>query len=232
MQLLKTTQSVGTLVALREAHKEDPLDLAHCAFVTISPNPKVRIGISGRGKQRTMPYALLPVRLQYDYCMKYLFNTYMSFLPDCEIIGSAELDKSNKVHFHFLLFHPKMKSAQQLKGLQVDIKACPQTILNMSTKKGKNSIPIDHMNSIVKSNRSLHDHILYLDKDYDPEYPLTDTFYIGRYINSMICEDLTSPPRDEEAAGSRLGEKGTSPLGASAPATGKSIWETGFFNHI
>lgn len=251
MQIYRTPRSVGTLVELREAHKEDPLDLSHCVFCTISPNPKVMVDITGRVK-RKMPYCLLPVRLQYEYCMKYLQGTYMSFFPNAEILGTAEFDKSNKLHFHFLMFDPKLRNPQHITGLQVDIKACPLTINNMSLKKGKHGVPIDHMNNIVKSNRSMKDHLIYLDKDYDPMFPMFENYYIGPYINTMISMDLERTIyEDERGSGSPGGVQGAAPirvvstetegtksLGASAPPVRKRCLRSfssdmfDIFNHV
>jgi len=198
MKLIQSTSSVATLVALRELHTEDPLDLSCCVFCTISPNPRVMVPISGRAGKRAIPYGLLPPRLQYEYCMKFLQRTYLEFYPDAEFFGCAEFDTSNKVHFHFLMFDPKLFFDQHIRALQADLKACHITILNMNIQKGKNkSIPVDHMNHICRSNRSIEAHCLYLDKEWIPEGTLFKTFYIGGYADTILINTIKSPPSPE-----------------------------------
>lgn len=143
-------------------------------FVTVHPNPQVLVDTRCRMvskldktkikyKDIKKPYALLPQKSQYDYCMQYIETSYLQFIQgDYEMLGVVEFDGCDNIHAHFLINADRINDSVELGMLRRDILNDPITIKNLKTKHSK-----DWMNSIVFVNDSEDDRIDYFMKDQD-----------------------------------------------------------------
>lgn len=148
-----------------------PLLMAQTIFVTISPNPNTKHDVikkckmpNGKYKDITvkMKYGTLPQKVQYDYCMKILRTCYISFLPDCKIVGTWELNQQKNVHFHFVLDHPRFRNPKYIDIFRRDIFNCQEIMKNTGMNR-------DYMNNIVMLNKTFPEICKYMDKDYVPD---------------------------------------------------------------
>lgn len=173
MKLDFTKQSVGSLVARRPNGQFVTPDTLFC---TISPNPTTKHPCFKGRKNVKMMYGLMPHRLQYQYCLKILNQCYIPFLSeDAELIGTWELNKTNNIHFHFLINDPLLNSDQRFNSFRRDISCCSLVQDNLTRRKG-NKLPIDYMNNIVKVNDTQDDRLDYMDKDHEEDPMLLNYF--------------------------------------------------------
>lgn len=102
-----------------------------CIFLTISPNPKTKIEVYKGRRLQKMTYHELYQHVQYDYCVKDVQETILPFLSKgAQLIGMAELNGNNDVHFHMLICDPKIRTTQQLGIFSRDVSNCQISIKN------------------------------------------------------------------------------------------------------
>lgn len=129
-------------------------------FVTISPNPMTKHSITKVNRVHKIPYKMLPQKLQYEYCLRLVHQVY-NYSTSTRIYGSAELNESGNIHFHFIFDDPNIRNKVDIAMLQRDVLNCPSVILNLS--KGKN--PRDYMNNICFINKPINEIYDYIHKD-------------------------------------------------------------------
>jgi len=162
------------LVELRENYKMDIQNSdKYIAYITISPNPLTKHKcerkiqwdkVKGKIKNIAIPYGKMTHEEQYEYCIKIIERIYLFNLPDSQIIGTWELNKSGNVHIHMLLKSDSLINEYQLQMLRRDVLCHMEVYRNLN---GKN----DFMNNIVWLTEDLTTIIEYFDKDYDIKRP-------------------------------------------------------------
>lgn len=135
-------------------------------FCTISPNPKTMVettrkNLKGKIVSCKQPYASLPQRVQYQFCMRFFARTYLSLCKDPIFLGVPELNKQGNVHLHFILKDCLYSNPIGLEILRRDILNCPETLCNIKATKRCNR---DYMNNIVHLTKSKADIMAYLIK--------------------------------------------------------------------
>lgn len=177
MEIQYSNFSVLSLVAERPRFTaKSPYTL----FCTISPNPDKKVNIIRNGKDQQMLYGRLPQKIQYSHCIRILKDSYLPFLNDPDLVGTAELNKHGNVHLHFFLIDKNVPNDVLLKVFQRDVSLCPLSIANLH-KPGSR----DYMNNIVHLTEPLPTQILYLDKDHSIE---TRNIFPNFYVTNNIAE--------------------------------------------
>jgi hypothetical protein len=181
MNILRSTkESIGTLLVDQCTTKWKWI------FVTISPNPHVKIPCwmtSNNGKRVSChrPYQELSHRNQYEYCLKIVNQCYLNYdNDDMEIYGTWELNKSKNVHFHFLMSSSTIKTNVALDIFRRDVSNCNQVLLNRAKRNSKRNLAPDYMNNIVFLNKPIVEVIAYCDKDYKDNIEQFDNYYFRR----------------------------------------------------
>ena len=176
MNLKYSKIQVSTLVGDAEFSNLLPI-----MFVTISPNPKLKLNCmarkNGTNKMRNikLPYGMAKQRLQYDYCIKILREDYMAWLSDdVKIVGVAELNKDGNIHLHMLIQDKNIRNDVQLQVFRRDVLNGWHTQQNIRT--GMNGR--DWMNNIVFLNTTIKDITSYLEKDNENIRELFDNYFL------------------------------------------------------
>lgn len=156
-------------------------------FVTISPNPNVKHShvttkvVKGRTKRCIIriPYDKLSQSEQYDYCLQYFREIYLQYFEDqlesYEFVGTWEINKSNNVHLHIVLYQNEFKTVYDLALLRRYVSNRMETLRNMSSIKKP-----DYMNSICFVNDDFD--IRYFDKDHDQKIKYFNNFFSVYHI--------------------------------------------------
>ena len=103
MEISQTKIGVRALVEERprfstRSNGKDPYVL----FITVSPNPNTMISVTKGDTVMKARYGRLPQRVQYNYCLKHVQQTYLEWCEDPVMVGTVELNKHGDVHLHFL----------------------------------------------------------------------------------------------------------------------------------
>lgn len=164
----------GSLVAERQF-----LMHSKTLFVTISPNPHVKVECIARnsqGKFRNLkrPYGTIPQDLQYKYCIKMFYEDYNEWLgDDPEIIGIAELNEHGNIHLHILINSKIIQNNTQLQIFRRDVLNGKWTQKHLFKKTAK-----DWMNNIVFLTKSKDEIIEYFMKQQDEMRTRFNNYYL------------------------------------------------------
>lgn len=176
MEIIQRKTCVAPLVAERKFFCPNTKD--YIMFITISPNPKTLIPINKPGKTIRTKDKIINTRYedcrqidQYNYCLDYIRNAYMRYSGDCQIIGSAELNKQGNIHIHMLMKDSYVTNDKVMQIFQRDIKLNPETQKHIRHSKR------DYMNNIVELTKSEEEILSYMDKDNDKTGYLFPSFY-------------------------------------------------------
>jgi len=148
---------VGSLVVPRPIFESV---IGKVLYVTISPNAKTshetersyRVDKTLTTKKRLkVMYQEMTHREQANYLRYYLEHVYCPVLdPEDRAVIIHELNESNNLHYHMLLYCPSIQTEYDLQAFRKTIAVHPFTIRN----RHKGSI-MDYMNNIVYADHPL-----------------------------------------------------------------------------
>jgi len=144
--LVDLSQQLARMTATVQEQKHKAL------FITVSPNPKTRHDVirnvsktSIKSKKVKFAYSVLTHSEQYNVLDMYLSKVYLDVMEHGDWAYIVyEINKSNNLHAHMILYSSSIQSQYDLKALQKTVYCHPLTLYNMD-KKSK----IDYMNNIV-----------------------------------------------------------------------------------
>lgn len=180
-KLVGTKQSLFSLGSEKRKVME-LFDDEYVLFITISPNPKVRIKHTTL-RSKKQPMIAYGISLQSDqlrYCITYFTSVYLSRCMDPKFVFTVEHNAQGNVHLHILLSDPSIKNKTALDILRREVMLDDRTLANLKGSK-------DYMNNIVEC-KDVKETMEYLAKDYDTN--VKNGPYYNYYSEELISEHI------------------------------------------
>lgn len=167
-----------TLVELRKMLMDIYKKGRQVIFFTVSPNPNLGCDKTVGKKKIKHTYMNMTHKEQHEYLECYMQTVYVPYLdPEDWMFYIYELNESNNLHVHGLMFINLARNPYDLKSIQKTIFAERMTQANIAKKSIKK---IDYMNNIVYLDGDrINEKSAYLFKQSDIKGTFPDTFYSG-----------------------------------------------------
>jgi len=173
----------GTLVDPRQILQQATAKKHKVLYITISPSPSAIHKIDREFQCRSQRAKLKAVRTTYGfmthkeqaaYLHNYFDTVYAVLMdPEDKCVIVHELNESNNLHYHVLMYCPAIQSEYDLKALQKTVYCHPYTSHNLS--KGNK---IDFMNNIVYAKDPL--------KTYDEYFTKQESTGIKKHYPDLL----------------------------------------------
>lgn len=176
--VIENSRGVTTLVQLRPQLEALAKDNLKSVFITISPSAKkthqAKRLIGKKWKTVKTAYMAMTHQEQWQYLNAYMENVYIRLMEHGDWFYYVyEINESNNLHIHGILFSYSIQDEYSLKALQKTVYSHPMTLYNMDKKNRR-----DYMNEIVYFNGDINHIIKYFGKQNEIKEYFPDQYKV------------------------------------------------------